>query len=168
MLAIAERYDEAAAREVASAQWIGIAAVAAERVAQAMDVAGDDLDAIARVFQLHPAFHPREYGALRVERRDDAVVCRIDDCAALAEGDPWSWFALLDGGAHPALDAIARAVNPRAVCRPCDVPGARVAWAVTIDPNAEPAPEPPEVMITKLSKGVTFHWASRRRRATSA
>jgi hypothetical protein len=48
------------------------------------------------------------------------------------------------------------------------VPGARLAWSVTIDPNAEPAPEPPEVMITKLSKGVTFHWASRRRRATSA
>ena len=167
MLAIAERQGEAAARQVALAQWIGIAAVAAERVAGAMDVVGDDLDAIARVFQLHPAFRPREYVAFRVERRDDAVVCRIDDCAALAEGDPWSWFALLDG-AHPALDAIARAVNPRARCLPCDVPGARVAWSVTIDPSAEPAPEPPEVMITKLSKGVTFHWASRRRRTTSA
>jgi hypothetical protein len=162
MLAVAERHGELAAREVASAQWIGIAAVAAERIAQAMGVAGDDLDAVARVFQLHPAFQPREYVAFGVERRDDAVVCRIDDCAALQEGDPWSWFALLDGGVHPALDAIARAVNPRARCRPCDVPNARAAWTVTIDPHAEPAPEPPEVMITKLSKGVTFRWASRR------
>ncbi len=162
MLAIAERSGEAAAREVASAQWIGVGAVAAERIARATGVAGDDLDAIARVFQLHPAFHPREYVAFGVERRDDAVVCRIDECAALAEGDPWSWIALLDGGVHPALDAIARAVNPRARCRPCDVPGARVGWAVTIDADAEPAPEPPEVMITKLSKGVTFRWASRR------
>lgn len=162
MLAIAERRDEAAAREVASAQWVGVAAVAAERVARAMGIAGDDLDAIARVFQLHPAFQPREYVALRVERRGDAVVCRIDDCDALADGDGWSWLALLDGGVHPALDAIARAVNPRATCRPCEAPGARVAWAVQIDPQAEPAPEPPEVMITRLSKGVTFHWASRR------
>jgi hypothetical protein len=162
MLAIAERYGETAAREVASAQWIGIAAVAAERVARAMDVVGDDLDAIARVFQLHPAFHPREYVTFGVERRGDAVVCRIDECDALAEGDSWSWFALLDRGIHPALDAIARAVNPRAACRPCDVPGARLAWMVTIDPEAEAAPEPPEVMITRLSKGVTFHWASRR------
>ena len=53
-------------------------------------------------------------------------------------------------------------MNPRAVCRPCDEPGARIAWAVTIDPAADPAPEPPEVMMTKLSKGVTFHWTSRR------
>jgi hypothetical protein len=42
------------------------------------------------------------------------------------------------------------------------VTNARAAWTVTIDPHAEPAPEPPEVMITKLSKGVTFRWASRR------
>jgi hypothetical protein len=162
MLAIAERHDEAAAREVASAQWIGVAAVAAERVARAMGVTGDAIDAVARVFQLHPAFQPREYVAFHVERRDDTVRCRIDDCPALAEGDPWSWLALLDGGVHPALDAIARTVDTRATCRPCDVPGARVAWTVSIDPRAEPAPEPPEVMITRLSKGVTFHWTSRR------
>ena len=162
MMAIAERWGDAAAAEIAAQQWVGIAGVAAERVAAAMGIAGDDLDAIAKLLQLHPSFHPRAYVDFHVERAGDAVRCWIGDCTALAEGDPYSWFALLGPEPHRALETMAQAVNRRARCRPLTVPGARWAWAVTIDPNAEPAPDPPEVGLTKISHGARFHFAPRR------
>jgi hypothetical protein len=164
MSAITERWGEAAAREMATQQFVGSAGVAAERVAAAMQITGGDLDAIAKLFQIHPAFHPRAYVELHVERDDDAVRCWIADSAAFHEGDGYSWFALLaaDAEPHPAVAAIARTVDARAHCRAITVPGARVAWSVVIDPSAEPSPEPPAVTLAKLSKGSTFRFVPHR------
>jgi len=160
MSAITERWGEAAAREMATQQFVGSAGVAAERVAAAMHITGGDLDAIAKLFQIHPAFHPRAYVELHVERDDDAVRCWIADSAALHEADGYSWFALLaaDAEPHPAVAAIARTVDARAQCRAITVPGARVAWSITIDQTAEPSPEHPAVTLAKLSKGATFRF----------
>jgi hypothetical protein len=169
MKAIAERWTDDVAREIATQQFIGSAGLAAERVAAAMPIRGGpsggaDVEAIAKLFQLHPAFHPRAYVDLHVARDAHAVRCWIGDCAAYAEGDAHSWFALLVQGnaPHPALDAIVRTVNLRARCRPASVSGARVAWRVEIDPHAEPAPEPAAVGLAKLSKGASFRFAPRR------
>ncbi|HEV7734197.1 MAG TPA: hypothetical protein VGR62_18640 [Candidatus Binatia bacterium] len=162
MLALAERWGDDAAREIATHQWVGIAGIAAERVVEAMGVGGDDLDAVARLFQLHPAFHPRAYIDLHVERTTDAVRCWVVDCPALTEGDAYGWLALPAPARHRALDAIARVASPWARTQPCEVPGAAIAWTVTIDRVAEPVPEPPEVAITRLSRGSTFRFASRR------
>src|SRR5262249_22320978 len=85
MMAIAERWGESVARASAAQQWVGIAGLAAERVAAAMGIEGQgagDADAIAKLLQLHPAFHPRAYVDLHVERAEDAVHCWIGDCAA--------------------------------------------------------------------------------------
>lgn len=162
MMAIAERWGDDVAREIATQQWVGIAGLAAERVAAAMGIAGDGVDALAKLLQLHPAFHPRAYVDLHVEREGDSVRFWIGDCAAISEGDPYSWFALLDREPHRALDAIARTVDPRARCRPSQVRGAPLAWSIAIDPRAEPAPEPPEVGLAKFSKGARFQFVSRR------
>jgi hypothetical protein len=162
MLTIAERWGEAAAQEIAAHQWVGIAGVAAERVRAAMRVEDAGLDAVAKLFQLHPAFHPRAYVDLHVARDADVVRCWIGDCPAFDEGDAWSWLALPAGARHRALDAIARVADPHARTQPCTVPGARVAWTVTVDPAAEPLPEPPEVMVTRLSRGSSFRFVSRR------
>ncbi|HXQ23782.1 MAG TPA: hypothetical protein VN812_19035 [Candidatus Acidoferrales bacterium] len=163
MMALAERWGDGVASEIAAHQLVGIAGLAAERVAAAMRIGGG-LDAVAKLFQLHPAFHPRAYIDLHVERGAHAVRCWIGDCEALAEGDAYSWFALLAASPEPhrALDTIARTVDRRARCRPAHVAGARLAWSVEIDPNAEPASEPPEVGLTKLSKGATFQFVARR------
>ena len=166
MTSIAERWDETAAREIAAQQFIGSAGLAAERIGAAMQIgsgsasAEADLDTIAKLFQIHPAFYPRAYVDLSVERRNGSVLCAIRDSAAFNEGDAYSWFALLADGdaAHPALDAIVRTVNPRARCQRIDSPGARVAWSVTIDPNAEPLEEPAAVGLAKMSKGATFRF----------
>jgi hypothetical protein len=171
MTAIAERWGDDVAREIATQQLIGSAGVAAERLAAAMQISdggdGAGLDAIAKLFQLHPAFYPRTYIDFHVERDDGAIRCWIGDSPAFAEGDAYSWCALLaeSNEAHPALDAIVRTVNPRARCRPTNVSGARVAWCIEINPSAEPAPEPPAVGLVKMSKGATFRFVPRRRPA---
>jgi hypothetical protein len=163
MQAIAARWGVDTAREIASQQWVGIAGVAAERVRAAMGFADEGgLEALAKLFQLHPAFHPRAYVDLHVEHGGDRLRCWIGDCEAWSEGDDYSWLALLGPEPHRALAAIVRTVDPRARCLPCSVPGARAAWAVVIDPEAEPAPEPPEVGLTKMSTGATFHFVPRR------
>jgi hypothetical protein len=162
MLAIAERWGDAAAQEIAAHQWAGIAGVAAERIVGAMGIDGGDLAAVAKLFQLHPAFHPRAYIDLHVERDADRVRCWIGPCPALEEGDVYGWLALPADARGRALDAIARVASPHARTQPADVPGAPIAWTVTIDPTAEPLPEPPEVAITRLSRGSTFRFASRR------
>lgn len=162
MTALAERWGDDAALEIASRQWVGIAGLAAERVAGTMGIEGGDADAIAKLLQLHPAFHPRAYLDFHVERAGDTVQCWIGECAALAEGDTYSWFALLRPEPHRALDAIVRTVNPRARCQPLQVAGARVAWSIAIDADAEPAPEPPEVALTKISKGANYRFVPRR------
>ncbi len=162
MTVLAERWGVDVAREIGSQQWVGIAGLAAERVAAAMSIEGDDAEAIAKLLQLHPAFHPRAYVDFHVERAGDVVHCWIGECAALSEGDAHSWFALLGAEPHRALDAIVRTVNPRARCRPLHVAGACVAWSIVVDPNAEPAAEPPEVALTKFSKGARFRFVPRR------
>ena len=178
MMEITDRWGEDVAREIAAQQFIGAAGLAAERVAAAMQIRGDpappnrrdddpgaDLDAIAKLFQLHPAFHPRAYLGLHVERERDRRALldrrrRGARRATIPTRGSRCWMP--EREPHPALDAIVRTVNPRARCRALEVPGARVAWRVEIDPDSEPAPEPPAVGLAKLSKGATFRFVPRR------
>jgi hypothetical protein len=157
MMTVGERAGEATAREIGMAQWIGSAGVASRRLRAALGIAGDDVDAVLKVLQLHPAFLP---GYLRFDL-DRVGPARgrlaIRDCDALAEGDPWSWYALLDATPHPALDAMVQAVNPRARCVPAAPPaGARYAWDVVIDAAAEPAAPRPEVGMVEATGTARF------------
>ncbi len=162
-LSVTRRWSEKDAREIALGQWTGIAALAAERLRMAMAI-GDDLEAIAKVFQLHPCFLPREYIDFRVDLAPkEAVRLTIADCAALEEVDHHSWFASLGEDPHPALAAIAGSINAQAQCRSVPAPsGARYAWEVTIDPHG-PAWKPDQsVDLSKVSQGATFQFERRR------
>ncbi|MBW1683567.1 MAG: hypothetical protein JRS35_00745 [Deltaproteobacteria bacterium] len=164
MLCLAQRLDDEAAAEMGASQWTGIAALTAERLREPMGIEGDDIEALAKVFQVHPCFFPRTYVDFRVEltgARSARIAIR--DCPALDEGDIYSWFAGLAAEAHPALDAIAGAVNPRARCHPVTSPkDARLAWDVVIDPSAEPQPVPQELALAKISRGASFRFEQRR------
>ncbi|MBM4267227.1 MAG: hypothetical protein FJ144_11575 [Deltaproteobacteria bacterium] len=162
MLAVAQRHGDEAAIPIAASQWVGIAGVGAERIVRAMKIGGDGPEAIAKLLQIHSAFMPRAYIDLHVALDGDTVRCWIGDCEAFAEKDPYSWLALPEGDLHRAVEAMARVVNPRARVRGCSVPGARVAWEVEIDPDAQPSREPPEVKLTKFSSGAAFQFAERR------
>jgi hypothetical protein len=85
------------------------------------------------------------------------------ECPAFQEGDDCSWLAHLGEAPHPALDAIARAVNPRASCTPTHARGdERLAFRVEIDPDAAPHAEARDVKLAKVSKGA--HIVLQRRR----
>jgi hypothetical protein len=152
MIAIAERADDAAARRIATAQWIGAGAVASQRLRRAFAIAGDDAAAIAAVLALHPAFLP---GYLNAGL--DGQRLWIADGEALREGDPYSWYALLDGGPHPGLDAMVQAINPRARLAPV-APRApeRFAWEIVIDPTAAVAETPMEIAMVANTTTASF------------
>ncbi|MEE8311190.1 MAG: hypothetical protein V3R77_02960 [Candidatus Binatia bacterium] len=158
MLCIAQRFGDEQAIELGRKQWVGSAALAAHRLRKELAVEGDGIDAIAKIFQLHPHFMPRTYVDFRIELTGPrSARISIGDCPAFAERDAYSWLAGLDAASHPALDAIAGAVNPRARCHPVDAPAdARLAWDVIIDPDATPQESPRELGLARLSRGAEF------------
>jgi len=156
MLAVADRAGDEVARRIATAQWIGAGAVAAGRLQRTLGIDGDGIDAILAVLRLHPAFLP---GYARVGSAGDGDRGRlwIEGCDALAEGDTYSWVALLADAPHPALDAMVQAVNPHARCVPATPAGAeRLAWDVLVDRAAAPAPPPPEAAMVAASNTAAF------------
>jgi hypothetical protein len=164
LLCCAQRFGDDAASELGEGQWTGIAALTARRLREPMQIQGDGIEAVAKIFQIHPCFFPRSYVAFRVEVNGArSARIAIADCPALEERDPYSWFAGLGAAPHRALDAIAGAVNPRARCVPIPNPvDARLAWDVVIDPSADPQPDPPELKLARLSRGATFRLEQRR------
>jgi hypothetical protein len=164
MLCIAERFDEDAAVELTRGQWTGVAALAAHRLRRALAIEGDGIDAIAKIFQLHPHFHPRSYANWRVELfGPESARLSLRDCPALREDDAYSWLAGLSAAPHPALDAIAGTINPHARCHPVDEPmDAQLAWDVIIDRSSEPQEEPMELKLARISRGAEFEFAQRR------
>ncbi len=164
MLCIAQRFGDEDAMEMGRRQWIGSGALGAHRLRKALAIEGDGIDAIAKLFQLHPHFHPRSYVDFRVELRTPrSARISIRECPALQEGDPYSWFAGLAAAPHPALDAIAGAINPQARCHPTNDPeDARLAWDVIIDPASEPQQDPMELGLAGISRGAEFELMQRR------
>ena len=154
------------ARTLGVGQWTGIAALTAERLRAPLGISGDDddIESVAKIFQMHPCFHPRSYVDFRVEVTGSQTArISIGDCAALEEGDHHSWFAGLSEDVHPALDAIAGAVNPHARCHRVSDPGAaRFAWDIVIDRAADPQHVPQELRLAKISRGAAFQFEQRR------
>ncbi len=164
MLCVAQRFGDETAVELGRRQWTGSAALGAHRLCKALAIEGEEIDAIAKLFQLHPHFHPRSYVDFRVEIVGlRAARISLRDCPALHESDDYSWLAGLGPGRHPALDAIAGALNPHARCHPVEDPkDARLAWDVIIDPTSEPQEEPVELKLARISRGAEFELMQRR------
>jgi len=163
LLCVARHYGEDCIARLARKQWTGIAGLTAERLQRAMKIPGDGIDAAAKIFQLHPAFHPRTYVDFRVETTGpQAARIEIGPCPALQEGDAYSWFAHLGDQPHAALDAIARVANSRARCLPTASAHKGLAWDVIIDRSVEPSPEPAEVQLAKISTGAGIVFERRR------
>jgi hypothetical protein len=154
LLCVAQHFGEAFAVEVGRQQWTGSAGLAAERLYRAFVAPGEGPEAIAKVLQIHPAFHPRDYVDLRVALEDGGVRLAFGDGLAFREGDAYSWFAGLATSPHPALDAIARAVDPRATTSAAATrDGERLAYRIDVDSASEARPEAADVKLAKLSRG---------------
>ena len=164
MLCAAQRQSDDVATDLGTAQWTGIAALTAERLAKLLRITGDSIEDVAKIFQLHPCFYPRSYLDFRVEVTGPlSARIAMGDSPAFEEGDPYSWFASLACEPHRALDAIAGTINPRARCSPVKDPAdARLAWDVVIDPTSTPQEPPQELALAKISRGATFEFEQRR------
>jgi hypothetical protein len=154
--------DEALAN--APQVFTGTAGVAAGRVAAVLGIAGTDADAIAKLLQLHPVFQPRTYVASAVDVLDAQTVrFAVRDAPCFHERDGLSWFSVMADESSTALDAIARAINPRASSAPDRIRGdERLAWRIVIDPDAGPAPPSPSVELARISTGATVTFLPRR------
>jgi hypothetical protein len=157
MMAVADRGGETIARDVGMAQWIGSGAVASRRLRAALAIADDDVGAVLKVLQYHPAFLPG-YADVQVERIGaDRGRLSIGDCDALHEGDAMSWFAMLDPTPHPALDAMVQAVVPGARCIPATPAGGTGLWDVVVDRDA-PAARPTQVAMVAATGTAQFRF----------
>ncbi len=157
-------YGDEVGRRFAERAWVGHAALAVERMQNNLDLAGDDIETLAKIIQLHPHFQPRSYTDIAVEITGaNTLRLSINDCPALHENIAHSWFTQLTEAPHPALDALVAQVNPRARCHPVAPDAdARFAWDVIIDASNEPAETPVELAIARTSSGVKFQLERRR------
>jgi hypothetical protein len=161
---VASRWGIAEAATNAPQVFTGTAGVAAGRLPAVLGIEGDDAEAVAKLLQLHPVFQPRTYVAPQIEVVDERTVrFALRDAPCFRERDGLSWFASLRAEPHPALDAIAQAINPRAFSA-SDTPRAdeRLAWRITIDPDAEPARPSAGVELARISTGATVRFLPRR------
>jgi hypothetical protein len=163
LLAIERRYSTEDAVAIGAKQFAGIAGLTAERLRAAFDLPSD-LDGIAQVIELHPAFRPRGYVDFRVELEQgaagaDRLVLRLGRGVALDESGRDSWITILADGHDAALQAAVQAIDPGAriesvVAGPDDV----AAWQVTL--GHEPAKESSEVALTRFSTGADFQFVA--------
>ncbi len=161
--AIRARWGAVVARELAREQWAAVAPVYVKRIRESLGITGDDMASILKTLQVDPAF-PHEYVrkgvALESDRRG---VFYLEDCEALADGEPDAWLALLDDAERPGFDAVVAAVNPRARVVRIDTgsvhaPGRklRLAWRIEIDPHTEPRAEAPMANAVRVSNVSRF------------
>ncbi len=135
------------ALDVATKQLVGIAGLAARRIARALG-----LDEPLRVLELHPLLNPAAYVAAVVT--GDTVV--VDPSPATADD---AWIALCGPGRVRPLQAIVQAVDPGV---DVEVEGTAGRWAARLVRRAAPAPELEEVVVAGLSTGASFAFEPRR------
>ena len=164
LLAAGKAFGWAEAVTLGPRVFTGLGGITAQRLSVAMGV-GEGAVGIAKLLQLHPIFWPRTYVGLDVELgEDEQVRVSLGSCPALDEDDGLTWFAGLGGPSDRALDAIVQAVDRRARCVPSPLrPGERFAYDVVIEPDAQPATDPDEVVLAKISTGSAFVFSPRRR-----
>ncbi len=148
--AVAARADPGKTRELCSKQLIGIAGIAAERIHRALGLPGG-IEGALRTLELHPLLNPAAYVSATVGNG-----LHVSASPAHADG---AWISLC-GPADPApLQAVVRAVDPHL---DVEVHGRATDWAAHVVVRDQPAKEPDEVAVTRISTGSAFVFQPRR------
>lgn len=135
---------------VCTRQLTGLAGLAAERIARALELPAD-LDGAARILQLHPLINPAGY--VRAEVTGNGLVVHRSPAH-----DDGAWIGLCSPASVEPLQAIAAAVNPRLAVR---IDGTATDWIAELTEADTAADELMEVAITKVSTGSTFRFTPR-------
>ena len=151
-LALAARLDSEDATEIRRKTFIGIAGIAAYRLAHALNLPRDESGAL-RLLALHPALNPSAY--VEAEIDDESVVIRRSPAH-----DDASWISLCGPDWVDPLRAAVRVLDAR-----LDVvvtPSAGDSWRAEVVRRDEPAPEAEEVAVARFSTGTDFSFETRR------
>ncbi|WP_341927106.1 hypothetical protein [Nocardioides psychrotolerans] len=148
--AVGQRTDADAAREICRKQLVGIAGIAAERIARALALPRDAAGAL-RVLELHPLLNPAAYVAASVA--DGSLSVR----PSAAHQDS-GWLTLCGPDATDALSAVVQAVDP---LLDVEVTGSPDDWTLQVVTRDTPAQERGEVAVTRFSTGAAFEFEPR-------
>jgi len=149
MLAIAQKYGEAAARTVAECQMTGSGWVMSERLKKWLGINDNNIDSLIRVLEVHPAFQPLEYHSFSVTKTgSNTAELQITDCAALRETSAQNlgWYSLLPLTKTAGLEGIVKGIDPRATLTAGSTP---LHWIITLEETALTGAEPLPVQIAK-------------------
>src|SRR5262249_23095068 len=101
---------------------------------------------VAQVLALHPAL-PHGVAAAIEPRGERGARLALSGPRELLGAEAPGWLGVLASGDPAPIEAIAQAVEPRPRVR-AEGPH---AYAIEVDPRAEPAPTPQAVTLTRLS-----------------
>jgi hypothetical protein len=155
-LALTDRFGREDARELLTHQSVGAGWVCSERLAGALGVEGGGPDALAAVLLLHPGLPPGFERTLTVDGDRLRLELTPQTDGLLDPANP-GWLGLLARGERAGIEAMARAIDRRAVVHDVAVADGRLAIDLAVDPAADPAPEPDELAFMRLS--TTLDWA---------
>ncbi len=161
---VAQRWGDTEAADFGPGVFAGVAGIGAERLRDEFEFPMGEMPSIAKVLQLHPVFFPSTYVRRVIESDGNTVRFALLDGPCFEESDAHSWFASFenDDAAHPALDAIAFAIDPMARSRRVATrPGERHAFEIAIDPSTEPQRQIGFVSLAKISTGATVTFIPR-------
>ncbi|MEV5750727.1 hypothetical protein AB0L00_23135 [Actinoallomurus sp. NPDC052308] len=165
LIAVEQRLGPDVARSFTPRMLAGLGALTSGRLRRALRVGGG-VEGVVRLLRVHPMLAPVGYTDIACERlAPDRLRVALRECPLTAEPDGRTWLAPLEDERHgpAAFGALVRGGEPRARVRHTAVrAGERVAFEIAVEPGAEPAPEPPEVGLTRLSTGAAFRFRARR------
>ncbi|AWK71009.1 hypothetical protein CBI38_04935 [Rhodococcus oxybenzonivorans] len=155
LLAVRSRTDEESAMTIARRQFTGIAGLTSERIRNALGLPGD-LEGLAAVLAIHPAFNPRQYVEVTTTLVDRLFLTIRRAGGSDADG---AWPSMIDGAHLEPLDALLRGVSPRFSARVIEETD--TALTVEVVTGEAPAKEASEVALTRFSTGADFAFTDR-------
>lgn len=164
------RFGRDVMAQVAIDEWMAASPIYTKRIQRLLGFEGDTVEVIFKGMQLDVGAPP-EFLDFRYTVIDDHHgEFHLDHCGALMDVEPMGpdyVQAMCHDIEDPTFDATATATNPRAqvrpVHRPPRVPADRqphCAWTVTIDPDADPLPFPPQAAALAGSQAASLPLAS--------
>ncbi|MBO9521889.1 MAG: hypothetical protein J7518_10170 [Nocardioidaceae bacterium] len=144
--AVRRRAAPEQATDILTQQLVGIAGVAASRIARALSLS-DPLT----VLTLHPLLNPAAY-----------VTATVGEAVRVSAGpahEDDAWITLCGPGRLAPLQAAVRAVDPYL---DVEITGDAADWTAHVVRHEAPADEASEVAVTRFSTGATFEFQPRR------
>ncbi len=148
--AVRRRSSPEEARTIALRQVVGIAGVAAERIARALSLPGDAAGAL-RMLALHPLLNPAAYV--------DATVTDSVEVRPSPAHEDGAWISLCGPASVAPLQAAVRALDPHL---DVEISGSERSWRAAVVRRDAPAPVAEEVAVTRISTGASFAFEPRR------